>query len=582
MSDEFKILSDREHMLMRPDMYIGSINEENITLICNFEHKTLKVVPGLLKIINEIIDNSVDEAIRTNFKHANKIDVDIKHDSIYDEWSISVQDNGRGIPSVKYDGIFQAEAAWTRAKSGTSFNDNRQTIGMNGVGSFATNCFSKKFVGTSCDGKTQVIVSCEDSCYPTKIKVDERKCSKNGTQISFSPDLSLFKLTTISDAHLEIIEDRLINLSICYPNIKFKFNGKTINPGSLNSIAKKFDEDALAFNFDNIKVIVGPSGDDAEFRFLSYINGLNLKNGGSHIDYLVGQIASELQPQIKKKWKIDVMPNQIKQHLLFASWADGFNNPKFDSQSKERLTNSVAEVREFFKDVDCSKIAKKIISTESIINPMVEAILYKKQLADKRAANAALKKAAKKKIAKHLVATDKDPEARILHIAEGESAMSSLITCRDPKIHGAYPLRGKVVNTFGISPAAWSKNAELLELVSILGLDINSSSINEDPTELFEITHNGETFVVAEKDIIITKDGQRLNVSDLLNNNTVETKKPERKNDVTIETELPVKLEEPVKKAVKKVKPKEKPVKTVAKPKITTGNTSSVDLSSLF
>lgn len=515
MSD-FKILSDRDHILMRPNMYIGSVNEENISAIVNFEYKDLTIVPGLLKITNEIIDNSVDEAIRTKFKFANEIDVSIKFEPIVNEWILSVSDNGRGIPSVKYGDIYQAEAAWTQAKSGTSFSDNRTTIGANGVGSFCTNVFSKEFIGISCDGNLEVIVTCEDSCNPEKTNVTVDKTTERGTTIVFKPDLSLFNIDTITDDHIEIIKDRLINLSICYPKIKFRFNGGAIVPGTMNTIAKKFDKDAVAFAFGDIKLVIGPSGDNAEFRFLSYVNGLNLKNGGSHVDYLVGLIASELQPQIKKKWKIDVMPNQIKQHLLFAVWADGFNNPKFDSQSKERLTNSYSEVREFFSEVDCVKIAKKILQTEAIIDPMVEAILYKKQLADKRAAAAALKKASKKKIAKHLIATHEDFEKRILHIAEGESAMGSLLGVRNSKIHGGYPLRGKILNTHDIKTAIITKNTELLELMSIIGLSFEDETINEDPAALFEIEYNGESFVAGKKDILIMKDGTEVKVSSLL------------------------------------------------------------------
>lgn len=518
MSD-FKILSDRDHILMRPQMYIGSISEETTQMMCEFKYQELKVVPGLLKIINEIIDNSVDEAIRTNFEYANKIDVTITHEQLLDEWKINVKDNGRGIPVVKHSGIYQAEAAWTQAKAGTSFSDSRTTIGANGVGSFCTNVFSKEFIGQSCDGKTKVIVHCKNSCTPGETEVTTRRVKTNGTEISFTPDLSLFKVNHISDDHIKVIRDRLINLSICYPGIKFTFNGEKINAGSLSKVAKEFDADAQAFTFDNINIVVGPSGDQGEFRSLSYINGLNLKNGGSHIDYLVKQISSALQPQIKKKWKIDVLPNQIKQHLLFCVWADGFTNPKFDSQSKERLTNTVAEVREFFDEVDTDKIAKKIIATDAIINPMVEAILYKKQLAEKRQAQAALRKASKKKIAKHLVATHKDPEKRALHIAEGLSAMSSLITSRDSKLHGAYALRGKILNTWGSKKTEISKNKELCDLMSIIGLSVDDSAINETPSALYELEYEGETFVVGIKDDIITKDGTVLNVKDLIDTN---------------------------------------------------------------
>ena len=518
MSD-FKILSDRDHILMRPNMYIGSVNEETLNAIVDFQYQELEIVPGLLKITNEIIDNSVDEAIRTKFKHANEISVSMEFRELYQEWQISVSDNGRGIPAVKHGEIYQAQAAWTQAKSGTSFSDNRTTIGANGVGSFCTNVFSKEFVGVSSDGKIEVVVNCSDSCNPDKTVVTTSKVpssGKSGTTIIFKPDLSLFNINTITDDHITIIYDRLINLSICYPKIKFKFNGKTIDAGTISSIAKKFSPDAIAFAFGDIKVVVGPSGEDSEFRFLSYVNGLNLKNGGSHVDYIVGQIASELQPQIKKKWKIDVMPNQIKQHLLFAVWADGFNNPKFDSQSKERLTNSFSEVRDFFSEVDCDKIAKKILQTPAIIDPMVEAILYKKQLADKRAAAAALRKATKKKIAKHLIATHPDPEKRILHIAEGESAMGSLLGVRDSKIHGGYPLRGKILNTHDIKTSVITKNTELLELMSIIGLSFEDETINEDPNALFELNYQDEVFVVGMKDVIILKDGTEVKVSSLV------------------------------------------------------------------
>lgn len=516
MSD-FKILSDRDHILMRPQMYIGSVSEETVSMMCDFQYQDIKIVPGLLKVINEIIDNSVDEAIRTKFQHANRIDVDMDFEPLTQEWCITVTDNGRGIPVVKHGEIYQAQAAWTQAKAGTSFTDDRTTIGANGVGSFCTNVFSTTFIGESCDGKQKVKVHCKDSCNPEETKVTVTKSSKSGTKIQFWPNLQLFNIDYITDEHLKVIRDRLINLAICYPKIKFSFNKEKINPGSLAKVAKEFNDDAQSFTFgDNINIIVGPSGDDSEFRYLSYINGLNLKNGGSHIDFMVGQIASSMQPQIKRKWKIDVLPNQIKQHLLFCVWADGFTNPKFDSQSKERLTNTVTEVREFFKEVDYEKIAKRIIATDAIINPMVEAILYKKQMAEKRAAKAALKKAAKRKIAKHLVATSNNPQDTILHIAEGLSASSTLLTIRDSKIHGCYSLKGKIMNTHGMKPKDVTKNTELLDLMSIIGLSLDDPSINEDPSALYEVEYQGETFIVGINDIIITKDGQQIKAKELM------------------------------------------------------------------
>ncbi len=502
----FKVLSERDHILMRPGMYIGSTSPESISQMIDFKYRELTVVPGLLKIINEIIDNSIDEAIRTDFKFANKIDIKVQKDEIKNSYFVLVSDNGRGIPIVEHNGIYQAEIAWTKARAGTSFSDDRNTIGANGVGSFATNCFSTYFHGESSDGsKRKVSVECFDNCDSDKTKTSLKPATKSpGTTVMFYPDLEKFHLTEITQDHIDYIKDRLFNIQICYPEIQFTFNSEKIKTGNLSDIAKQFSNNSLPFSIsDNIKLIIGPSGDEQEFRFISYLNGLNLINGGTHIDYIMNSICSELRPMIKKKWKIDVMPNQIKQHLILGVWVNGFVNPKFDSQSKERLTNTQSEISNFFNDIDYQKIVKKIISTDEIINPMIEAILYKKEQAEKRAAKNALKNSKKIKSDKHIEATSKNPQEKILVIAEGLSAISGHLAARNPYRDGAYALRGKVVNINGLKKEEIAHNKEYAELMGILGLNLYDSNINEDPDELFEITLDDAKYVAARNDIVI-------------------------------------------------------------------------------
>lgn len=157
---DFKVLSDREHVLCRPGMYLGStqLTEKEQWIFDKeqnkFKYSTVKIIPALLKCSSELIDNSIDVAIDTNFKYATKIIVNV------DKKSISVTDNGIGIPCVPPMGINSknpndtcACLAWTKLKAGTSFDDNRKKIGTNGVGSSCVNVFSKKFIGKSDDGK---------------------------------------------------------------------------------------------------------------------------------------------------------------------------------------------------------------------------------------------------------------------------------------------------------------------------------------------------------------------------------------------------------------------------------------------
>ena len=492
---EFKILSERDHIRTRSAMYIGSITSEEISGILNFKYQTKKYIPGLVKIIEEIYQNSVDEAIRTNFEFGNEITVTIKDDFI-NGWFVEVNDNGRGIPTKQIDGKYQAELSWTRARAGSNFSDdNRTTIGMNGIGSYLTTCFSKQFVGQSCDGKINVIVKCLNGCETIETTVEKSK--SRGTNVKFYPDLKLFNTKTIDKELIDLIEDRLMNLAICYPKVTFKFNDKKLSIKNSTQLAKSFHESALAFDDENFNMVVAPAGDDEEFRHLSFFNGIAIKNGGNHIDYFISGLCNELIPLIKRKWKIEVLPNQIKQHLLLAFWVRNFPNPKFDSQSKERITNTIGEIKTFM-DLDFNKIAKKILATDEIIMPAIDSILRKKEAIEKRAATNALKKVQKKKIANHIAANDKDPEKKTLYIAEGLSASSMGISVRDPKYHGFYSLRGKVLNTHDMSAYDILKNKELSELVAIIGLDLNKPSIVDEEDN--SILNYGRIAVLTDAD----------------------------------------------------------------------------------
>lgn len=139
-----KHLSDEEHVLLRPYMFIGSTSKERYNQYVINEYREIEYIPGLLKLVNEIIDNSVDVAIKTNFKYANKIEIEMSPDHV------QVKDNGTGIPVVKVqdrDGkdVWNPVMSWTYTKAGTNFDEtadeSRQSIGMNGVGSTVVSIF---------------------------------------------------------------------------------------------------------------------------------------------------------------------------------------------------------------------------------------------------------------------------------------------------------------------------------------------------------------------------------------------------------------------------------------------------------
>ena len=479
MTEQFKILTARQHVRERIGMYMGSSAQEQIERFVMGEWKTSRYVPALSKMIDEILDNSIDEAIRTNFEYANKINVSI------DNNKVTITDNGRGIPQeLVYDEttdnkIARATAAWTRVNAGTSFDDERVTIGTNGVGSAATNFLSAKFVGKTWSNGSMLTVECKNGAEDIR----EKKTPKdgNGTEVWFTPDFDLFEVDSLQELDtVALVEDRLSSLQMAFPEIAFSFNKRRIKVNNLKKYAELFGDEAIIEKTEDLSFFITTSEDG--FRTNSFINGVNTRQGGSYVDFIVNGIVDELTTMIKRKHKIEVVKSTIKNGLTFVMFAKNFTNPKFDSQTKERLTNPMTNVRDHAVNAgikDASFLARKILNTPSIIDPIIEAQLAKKLAADRRAATLAQKKLRKVKVAKHIAANKDDAT---LKIVEGDSAMGFLLKVRDPNKVGAYPLRGVIMNTWDMKPADVLKNKELSELISVLGLDITNPNSVDDMT----------------------------------------------------------------------------------------------------
>lgn len=481
--EEFKILTARDHVRTRIGMYMGSASKEEVDRFVLGEWKKSVYVPALSKMIDEILDNSIDEAIRTNFKFANKINVSI------DEDRVTVADNGRGIPQEDvYDEttqqtILRPVAAWTKVNAGTSFDDNRVTIGTNGVGSAATNFLSSKFVGKTWQEGKLVEVNCKNGGLDVKVSIRDKE--GNGTEVSFVPDFSLFEVSSLSELDtVALLEDRLTSLQMAFPEIAFSFNKKRIQVSNIKKYASMFtlSEDASVVTEVSRDLTFFFASSEDGFRSNSFVNGVNTRQGGAYVDFVVNGIVDELAVMIKRRHKIEVAKNTIKGGLTFVMFARNFTNPKFDSQTKERLTNTMGNVKEHYEASsvkDLSYLAKKIFSANDIIEPIIEAQLAKKLAADKRAATLAQKKLKKVKVAKHISANTADAT---LKIVEGDSAMGFLLKVRDPNKVGAFPLRGVIMNTWDMKPAEVLKNKELSELVAVLGLNINDPNSVDDMT----------------------------------------------------------------------------------------------------
>lgn len=469
---EIKKLSDREHIVHRPSMYIGSVsNEQHETAIFEnvFEEpklqtKQLTYAPGLIKIINEVIDNSVDVIIKTG--KGSTIKVKLSEDKV------EVQDDSTGFPMpekfkklARDGGVAKREIfedlpvviALGNARAGSNFNDedNLGQMGTNGVGAFATNCFSKRFVCVTKTQDTTTKVEWRDNALLHGCNIDYKK-SEPGTNITFWPDLAKFSLAEISEDVKDVIRTRLVVLSLTYPDIKFYFDGKRIK--TPKKIANLFTTEETPFvehSTDNYQVLVIANSEKTSH--FSVVNGLNTPDGGSHIDLILQEIVKELS----ETKGLNCTRADVLNTLQIVFIGRGWKNLRFNSQTKEKITNSTKETREYLGD----------------LNPLVQKVKKSKQIKDfikatTQARELRVEKKAIKDAKKTKIKSDKFLDAQgdreILMLVEGDSAMGGLVPALGRKGIAYYALKGKPLNAYKSSAQKVTANKELSELLAII------------------------------------------------------------------------------------------------------------------
>jgi len=469
----FQKLSDREHLLRRPNMYIGATDltqTESFLFEDNkISYREIEFVPGLVKIINEIIDNSVDEYLRSEI--SSKIKISVKNNR-----KIVVEDFGNGIPVIRHkkEKIYLPELAWGHSRAGVNFDTSDSIIaGMHGIGSFATNCFSESFIGETADGKNKMIIEYGNNGKLISKKI--KKTTRKFTKVSFIPDYANFGFTELSKIHQNIIHQRLVDLSIAYPHIKFIFNGKQIKFPNPKKFLNLFGESFVSIQTEDYFIGVFPNETD-DFRFYSNVNGLNLPVGGNHIQLLTSNIVKFLRDKLKRKFP-SIKPGDIKNKLLMVVFFKKFPNCKFESQTKEKLTNSVHEVNRYLSagEADWELFYKKILKNKELIEKITEIYAIKEALKKKQ--NLKSMKGKKKiKSEKYLAPTKNH---KYLVICEGQSASGGLIGVLGRKDFGYYSLKGKILNVLNAKTSKISTNVEVKELIQILQIDALKKKIDD-------------------------------------------------------------------------------------------------------
>lgn len=470
IGQKYQLLDEIEHVLKRPGMYIGSTkphtSQEWILEHGQYEKEEITYNPGFLKLFDEIISNSVDEHKRSGKINTIKVQVDAT--------SVSIWDNG-GIPVVQHPEhkVWIPELIFSNLRAGSNFDDTegRTVAGTNGVGASLVNIFSDKFVVETADGKNRLFqVFTKHMANKTVPKIT--KSNLGFTEITYTPDLSQFGMASIDSAHIKMMRKRVIEIAAANPGLRVEFGKEKFKFKTFKEFVDLYVKDAVWEKSEHWDFAIGVSKDG--YQSQSFVNSILTKDGGTHESYIIYQTIEQLRGLIKKKYKVDTKPAEIRNHMfLFLNCT--VINPSFSSQTKEKL---ITEPKDFGTVHKVSEKFAKAIFASEVVQSLLDWIEQKKQAEERAELRKLNKSLATTKVLKLIDAKGKDREKCSLGIFEGMSALSAVRKFRDPQFFGAFPLKGKFLNVAELKHSEVIKNDEVVQLMASLGIKLGEDLRN--------------------------------------------------------------------------------------------------------
>ena len=481
IEQKYKAMSEIDHCLSRPGMWIGSVrDEERQSFVYDDETgkmtmKTVTYVPAMLKLVDEVLSNSCDEFRRKDNMGLDEVRVSINTDKS----TITIRDNG-GIPVVKHKeaGCYVPEFIFGRLRTSSNYDDteDRAVVGTNGVGSSLTVIFSKVFKVTTADKKNQLSVTWENN-MSEKSEPDISKSNDHFTETSFVLDFNRFEQTSgsgLTDDFVNILHKRAIDAAAANPGLtviwecngqkdKWKFK-------KFEEYMELYDdfydpETVFSMKDDKKQVWVCP-GSSIDVAF---VNGAECSRG-THLKAVRLPLGKAIAEVLKKKHKIDVTVNNISNKYGIFGIFD-ISNPAYSSQTKEELTTAEDT---FYKDGTKFDIPEDFLkkATKSEIVDIVVDWHRQKTEAEDQAKIRKLNREAKKLLRsdKFINCNSKKVNDKQIWIYEGDSAATGFRTSRDPMTQASYRMRGVPLNAEGMTATQIMKNHVFNDIVNILGL----------------------------------------------------------------------------------------------------------------
>lgn len=421
IAQTYQVLDEIEHIRKRTGMYAGSTALQTTkewvysTDTKKMEQRELTVIPAFIKIFSEILDNAIDEHRRAPTV------LDAIRVELHDDGSISVTDNGRGIPVEIHPqtGKYVAETVFSNLRAGSNFNDDedQQLIGTNGVGSTLTNVLSSSFKIESADGKMLFRQEFTEGMRK-RSEPKVREHDKHYTRITFTPDYAFFKLNGLDEDHKLRIIKKVVDAAATNPKVKFYINGDRVLTRGFDDYIAMYDGEYVYDETEDWKVGVTKSDG---FEQISFVNSVETYQGGTHVTYAINQIVDAVRAHIEKKHKVKVSPGDVRGHMRIYISAN-VNRPRFSSQTKENMISPPSEWKTTWTVPE--KFVAKLVKSD-IIKAILDWVQAKEQaqiLADLRKVNKDTDRINFRRIDKFADAQERVQRHKcILFLAEGDT-----------------------------------------------------------------------------------------------------------------------------------------------------------------
>ena len=457
--DNIRHLSDMEHVRTRPGMYIGRLGDGNLP------------EDGIYVLLKEVIANSIDEF---KMKAGDRIEIRLE-----DNLRCSVRDYGRGIPQGK---LVEAVSV---LNTGGKYDSKafKKSVGLNGVGVKAVNALSSRFeVRSYRDGKVRTLVFAKGQLQSDKTAKTKEE---SGTYIYFEPDNTLFKNYQFHD---EIVEIMLRNYTYLNTGLTIMYNDRRIK--SRNGLVDMLNDNMTV---DGLYPIVHIQADDIEIAFThtnqygeefhSFVNGQHTTQGGTHQSAFKEHLARTIKEFFDKNYEYTDIRNG-----MVAAISINVEEPVFESQTKIKLGSTLMEpggetINKFIGDFLKRELDNYLHIHKEDVTDIMETKI--KESERERKAMAGITKIARERAKKVSLHNRKLRDCRIhfsdaknerkeessIFITEGDSASGSITKSRDVNTQAVFSLRGKPLNSFGLSKKIVYENEEFNLLQAALDIE---------------------------------------------------------------------------------------------------------------